>query len=75
MRKSVKSLEEWTDAFILYSYIYQNKYPSANLAMLKYMFIIRDAATKYPGMAWKTYDEQFKGSDKATRELDNHGAH
>ena len=27
---------------------------------MQYMFVIRDAARKFPGMGWRNYDEQLR---------------
>ena len=56
----VQSIEKWSDAFLIYSSIYLSAHPDQTQDLLHYMFVIREAAYKYGGTFWRTYDEQFR---------------
>ena len=56
----IHSIEKWTDAFIIFSHIYLQKYPSKAPELLQYMSVIREAAIGQAGLAWCSYDEQFR---------------
>ena len=58
--EKVNSVEKWSDAFLIYSSIYLSAHQDQTQDMLHYMFIIREAALKYGGIFWRTYDEQFR---------------
>ena len=59
-KQSIRSIDEWTDAFIIFSSVYLNKFTEKNIEILKYMSVIREAATRYPSSAWVSYDQQFR---------------
>ena len=59
-KQTVKSIEEWTDAFIIYASIICTRYPEKGIELFKYMSVIRDASKHFSNTAWKTYDEQFR---------------
>ena len=40
--------------------IYTMKHPTRCAELLKYAEIVRMAAIQYPGLGWRTYDEQFR---------------
>ena len=58
--EKIVSIEQWTDAFLIYSSIYLSAHPEQSQDMLQYMFVIREAARKHGGFQWRTYDEQFR---------------
>lgn len=58
--EQISSIEKWTDAFLIYSSIYLEAHPEQTQEILHYMFLIREAALKYSGTMWRTYDEQFR---------------
>ena len=55
----IVSIEQWTDAFLIFSSIYLSAHPDQTQDILQYMFVIREAARKQEGYQWRTYDEQF----------------
>lgn len=59
-KRSIRNIDEWTDAFIIYASVYLRKFPAKNIEILKYMSVIREAATRYPVGAWSSYDQQFR---------------
>ena len=59
-KQSIRSIDEWTDAFIIFSSVYLKKFTEKNIEILKYMSVIREAATRYPSSAWVSYDQQFR---------------
>ena len=59
--KSVKSICEWTDAFLIFSSILIKKYPGKAGEFLQYMSLIRDAESRcFGSFAWRAYDEGFR---------------
>jgi hypothetical protein len=61
-KDSLKSVEQWTDAFVIYSGIYLSNaaHSAKHLSLFKYIQTIRSAAKRHGGMGWKLYDEQFR---------------
>lgn len=58
--KVINSIENWTDAFIVYSSIFLSGHPERSQELLKYMSNIRTAASRHSGLGWKHYDQQFR---------------
>lgn len=56
----VSTIEKWTDAFMVFMAIYLSRYQDKAVEMLKYMSVIREAASRHNGFGWRTYDEQFR---------------
>lgn len=56
----INSIELWTDAFLVFSYIYCTAHPERFREMLKYMHTIRLGAKRTGAVGWKTYDEQYR---------------
>lgn len=56
----ISSIEQWTDAFIVFISIFCIRHPVKVPELLKYMSIVRDAAKKFPGGGWIEYDQQFR---------------
>jgi hypothetical protein len=60
MTERVSTIEQWSDAFLIFSSIYLSAHQELTQDILHYMFVIREAAYKYGGLFWRTYDEQFR---------------
>jgi len=58
--RQIKSIEEWTDAFMRYAAIYCQAHPLKGVEMWRYGDIIRQAKRKWGGFGWRAYDEQFR---------------
>ena len=58
--KKIYTIEIWSDAFLVLISVYIKKHADAMQGLLKYMSIVRLAASRHMGMGWKTYDEQFR---------------
>ena len=56
----ITSIEKWLDAFAIFSSVLVSIYPSRAIALIAYQQLIRDAARKFPGMAWYVYDVEFR---------------
>ena len=56
----IEDIEEWTDAFLVFSSVYLSAHPSRVLELLKYAAIVRDAAARFYGWGWRIYDVQFR---------------
>ena len=50
---------KWLDAFMTYMLIV-NAYPRQALELIKYQQIISRAVAKFKGLAWLSYDQQFR---------------
>ncbi len=60
-QRSLNTIREWTDAFVIFMSIYIKKHPMLAGDLLQYMAIIREAEGRSSGsMSWKTYDENFR---------------
>lgn len=59
-KEKVSSIEQWSDAFMIFMSIYLIRYPDKSQELLKYMATIRDAAKKFTIFSWRMYDEQFR---------------
>lgn len=58
--RGILNIDQWSQAFTLYSSIYLEKYPDQTQKLLKYSYNIRDMANSYKGFAWRAYDEEFR---------------
>ena len=56
----ITSIHNWTSAFLIFSSVYLQVHPQRAQDMLKYMYVIRTAASRFGGWGWKTYDQQFR---------------
>lgn len=65
--KGIFSIDQWSQAFTIYSAIYIEKFPEQAQALLRYAFLIRDMAKSYRGYAWRTYDEAFRQARPVTK--------
>ena len=59
-KPAIEDIEEWTDAFLVFSSIYLSAHPSKATELLKYASIVRDAAARFYGWGWRIYDVQFR---------------
>ena len=68
-KQAIRNIDEWTDAFIVFASICLQKYHDKSIDILRHMSILREAATRYPASAWRTYDEQcrLRQVSKSTR--------
>ena len=60
VRQSIRNIDEWTDAFLIYIAVMLTKSKNIGQELLKYMSVIRDASKNFPLNAWLKYDEQFR---------------
>ena len=58
-KEKIMNIDQWSDAFLIFMSIYLQQFPDKTQQLLKYMSVIRDAARKYPLLAWRNYDEQI----------------
>ena len=56
----INNIQQWTDAFLVYSSIYSTAHPSSFAGLLKYMHTVRLGASRTSGLGWKNYDIQFR---------------
>ncbi|MCU7801312.1 MAG: hypothetical protein KZQ70_14565, partial [gamma proteobacterium symbiont of Lucinoma myriamae] len=59
-KEKVPNIEKWSDAFLIFMFIYLRKHPQKTFELLQYMSVIREAANKQGGLSWRIYDEQFR---------------
>ena len=52
-------LQQWTSAFLIFTFIYLVRHPTKARQLLKYASIIRSAAFRHAGFGWQEYDVQF----------------
>ena len=58
--KKIDSIDQWTDAFLVYASIYSVANPSSANSLFKYMHTVRLGASRFGGLGWKNYDIQFR---------------
>ena len=59
--KSIQTIREWTDAFLVFAAIMIHKSPNKANELLQYMAIIREAESRSAGSySWRAYDEAFR---------------
>ena len=56
--QTIKSIDDWTSAFIVYVAIYTQRHQSEAPKLMKYMETVRDLSAR-GGLAYKIYDENF----------------
>ncbi|XP_078377780.1 uncharacterized protein LOC144660935 [Oculina patagonica] len=56
----VDTFHKWLDTFTSYMLVIVEAYPRRSLELIKYQQIISKAVSKFKGMAWLSYDEQFR---------------
>lgn len=59
-QKRINTIEEWSDAFLVFASIYLSAHVDQTQELLKYFSVIRLAAKRYRGMGWLSYDTQFR---------------
>ena len=59
-KEIIPNIERWSDAFLIFISIYVVRYPGKVQEILKYLSVIRDAASKFSLTCWRSYDEQFR---------------
>jgi hypothetical protein len=58
--RKITNIELWTTAFLRFIAVYTLKFPAETQALLKYAEIVRDLATRRPGLAFSYYDNHFR---------------
>ncbi|XP_065941282.1 uncharacterized protein [Magallana gigas] len=58
--KTPITIHQWTDAFLVFSTIYLQKFPHEACNLLKYMFTIREIHKLHGDQPWRMYDESFR---------------
>ena len=56
----IATIEQWTDAFILFMNIYVDAHPNKIHQLLKYLHSIQLGASRFSGQGWVLYAEQFR---------------
>jgi len=56
----IDTFPKWLDAFTAYMLLIVAVHPTRALELIKYQQTISKAATKFKGLAWLTYHEQFR---------------
>ncbi|KAK3088512.1 hypothetical protein FSP39_020020 [Pinctada imbricata] len=56
--KKVESIDQWTQAFLIYMSIYLSAHPNKTQELVKYLHDVRLGAQRSSG--WQKYDEQFR---------------
>ena len=56
----IDTFQKWLDAYMAYMLVIVAAYPRRALELIKYQQIISRAVTKFKGMAWLSYDQQFR---------------
>ena len=56
----IDTFQKWLDAFTAYMLVIVAVHPTRSLELIKYQQTISKAVTKFKGLAWLTYDEQFR---------------
>ena len=59
-RKQPLTINQWTDAFLVYASIYIEKHRDEAGNLMKYAHMIRELSRLYVDQAWRTYDESFR---------------
>ena len=58
--RKILNVDTWSSAFIRFTAIYSMKFPLETPQLMKYMEIVRDIATRRPGLGFLYYDTQFR---------------
>ncbi|XP_053575681.1 uncharacterized protein LOC128664914 [Bombina bombina] len=59
-RKLPKTFSNWSQAFLIYANVFASKFPDQGAALFCYLDEVSSAQRTYGGMAWWSYDEQFR---------------
>lgn len=58
--KTPLSVHQWTDAFLIFTCIYLEKFLLEALYLLKYLSFVREMRKLHGESAWRNYDESFR---------------
>ena len=58
-KPDIDSFQKWLEAYMVYMLVIVTAYPRRALELIKYQQIISRAVTKFIGLAWLLYDQQF----------------
>ena len=56
----IESFQKWLEAYMVYMLVIVTAYSRWALELIKYQQIISRAVTKFKGLAWLSYDQQFR---------------
>ena len=56
----IDSFQKWLEAYMVYMLVIVTAYPRRALELIKYQQIISRAVTTFKGLAWFSYDQQFR---------------
>ena len=56
----IDSFQKWLNAFMAYMLVIVAMQPRRSIELIKYQQIISRAVSKFKGLAWLSYDEQFR---------------
>ena len=59
-KRQISSVHVWTSAFLVFASVYLSVHPHRFQELLKYIHIIRSAASRVSGWGWRSYDIQFR---------------
>ena len=59
-KPTIDTFQKWLDAYMAYMLVIVAACPRRALELIKYQQIISRAVTKFKGMAWLSYDQQFR---------------
>ena len=61
-KKKIHNMDQWISAYIRFvaSYTHKRKFRKLAPKLMRYAEIIRDLSQRQPGLAWLTYDIQFR---------------
>ena len=65
--KGIHNIDQWNQAFSIFSAVYLDSYPCQAIPLLKYGYNIREMARQYPLFAWRSYDEAFRQARSVTK--------
>eukprot|EP00794_Sanderia_malayensis_P009416 gene9416-biopygen7547 len=68
--KPITRIEEWTDAFIVYSKILASKFPARGVELFSYLETIRYAAFHFHHLGWLLYVRKFRAKAANDRTID-----
>ena len=54
------TFQKWLDVYMVYMLVLVTAYPRRALELIKYQQIVSRAVTKFKGLAWVSYDQQFR---------------
>lgn len=58
--KAITNIHIWTSAFMIYMSVLLEKWPQKGQELLKYMSMVRLAASRGSGLGWVSFDEQYR---------------